>query len=133
MTSMGGHSKRCESPMMCMLIGRGVAYKPLSLLADQSHDMHVPIYWSEPGSRSQAYAEGIVREAIAKLTQTHGGTWATHWASVENETQLVLGRILACKTVAYSDPAPASCSEGPPPEIGEPDPRNDEPEHMEPW
>jgi flagellar biosynthesis/type III secretory pathway protein FliH len=30
-------------------------------------------------------------------------------------------------------PVPTSCSEGPPPELGEPDPRNDEPEHREPW
>jgi hypothetical protein len=34
---------------------------------------------------------------------------------------------------AIAAPVPTSCLEGPLPEIGEPDPRNDEPEHMEPW
>ncbi len=97
--------KKADSPMVYMLIGQDVPFRPQSLLAGQTHEMHLPIYRACGGEHNQAAMEFPAEDMRRRVAAIHGGEWRIHWASPEVEAELMRDRLkaLVADSVRRSD------------------------------
>jgi hypothetical protein len=87
-----GRSKQCDSPLAFMLIGRGCPYPALSRYAGEVRDMHIPVYFPDPGSRNDSAVVGWADAARVSVQATYGGIFEIHYADAESSRVLMDAR-----------------------------------------
>jgi hypothetical protein len=87
-----GRSKQCDSPLAFMLIGRGCPYPALSRYAGEVRDVHIPVYFPDPGSRNDSAVVGWADSARVSAQATHGGVFEVHYADAVSARSLMDAR-----------------------------------------